>query len=216
MPIHLNLLAEARAAEDMRRRDPVKRAIYIGIALVVLFLGWAATLAVLNMASKAALTNTKTKIDAKTNAFQSVQVQQQKLAQARNKLVALQRLQAARFLYGNLLNALQQTTVDGVQLTRLHVDQTFTTQEPESGQINAVARVRETLALHLGAKDSSANPGEQVNKFQSAIAKSDYFQAMLSKTNGIQLAGPPSALQMDATRPYVTFTLDCRFKDQAR
>ena len=41
------------------------------------------------------------------------------------KLTALQKLQAARFLQGNLLNALQHATVDGVQLTRLRVDQTY-------------------------------------------------------------------------------------------
>ena len=35
MPIHLNLLAEAQAAEELRRRDPVKRASFIGVSLVV-------------------------------------------------------------------------------------------------------------------------------------------------------------------------------------
>ncbi len=29
MPIRLNLLAEAQAAEEMRRRDPVKRALWL-------------------------------------------------------------------------------------------------------------------------------------------------------------------------------------------
>ena len=29
MPIRLNLLAEAQAAEDLRRRDPVKRALWL-------------------------------------------------------------------------------------------------------------------------------------------------------------------------------------------
>jgi hypothetical protein len=38
MPIRLNLLAEAQAAEDFRRRDPVKRGIGLAALLVALML----------------------------------------------------------------------------------------------------------------------------------------------------------------------------------
>lgn len=41
MPIRLNLLAEAQAMEEMRRRDPVKRAIWVGSLLVAVALAWA-------------------------------------------------------------------------------------------------------------------------------------------------------------------------------
>ena len=44
MPIHLNLLAEAQAAEEERRRNPVKRAIWIAILFVVLILVWSSSL----------------------------------------------------------------------------------------------------------------------------------------------------------------------------
>lgn len=40
MPIRINLLNEALAEEDMRRRDPVKRAIFIGVFLVAVSLVW--------------------------------------------------------------------------------------------------------------------------------------------------------------------------------
>src|SRR5580765_5785017 len=40
MPIRLNLLAEAQAAAEMRRRDPVKRAIMASVVLIALALGW--------------------------------------------------------------------------------------------------------------------------------------------------------------------------------
>ena len=40
MPIRINLLSEALAEEDLRRRDPVKRAIFIGVFLVALSLVW--------------------------------------------------------------------------------------------------------------------------------------------------------------------------------
>ena len=136
------------------------------------------------------------------------------------KLAALQKLQAARFLQGNLLNALQHATVDGVQLTRLRVDQSYIltaepTRKPTATMRLPVARPpsRERIIVHLDARDFSANPGDQVNKFKEAIAKQAYFQAMLDKTNGVQLASPPFAPQTDAGKPYVMFTLDCRFTE---
>ena len=36
MPIRLNLLAEAQAAEEARRRDPVKRAIWLAALIIAL------------------------------------------------------------------------------------------------------------------------------------------------------------------------------------
>ena len=135
----------------------------------------------------------------------------------------MEKLQGARFLQGSLLNALQHATVDGVQLTRLHVDQACFLTEGTDSQTNGdrvivghPATVRAKTIAHLDARDFSANPGDQVNKFKSVIAKESYFQAMLDKTNGVQLANPPSAPQTDAGKSYVTFTLDCYYPEVSR
>jgi hypothetical protein len=70
--------------------------------------------------------------------------------------------------------------------------------------------------VHLDARDSSANPGDQVNKFRETIAQQDYFLKMLDKTNGLQLANPPSAPTTIDGKQYVLFTLDCRFPEVIR
>jgi hypothetical protein len=215
MPIHINLLAEAQAAEEMRRHDPVKRATFIGASLVVLALLWSGIVEINVVLARESLEATQTEIASKTNVFQQVQMAERQAGQDRFRLTALQKLQAARFLQGNLLNALQQATVDGVQLTRLRLDQSYSVMAVSGAKTNN-EHIREKIVLHLNAKDSSANPGDQVNKFQTTIAKQPYFEAMLSKTNAVQLAGSPSALQTDASNPYVTFMLDCYFPDQIR
>lgn len=214
MPIHINLLAEAQAAEQMRRHDPAKRATFIGASLVLLALAWSGIVEINVVLAREGLATTQMEIASKTNTFQQVFVEQGQLRQDRLKLAALQKLQAARFLQGSLLDALQHATVDGVELTRLRLDQSYSAMA-NSGNTNE-SRIREKIVLQLNAKDSSANPGDQVNKFQTIIAKQPYFEAMLSKTNAIQLAGPPSALQSDAARPYVTFMLDCYFPEHIR
>jgi hypothetical protein len=223
MPIHINLLAEAQAAEDLRRRDPVKRAIFIGISLVVVSLVWSGMVEINDILAKERFAGVQTAVNAKTNAYQLVESNRKKVDAIQFKLAALQKMQAARFLQGSLLDALQHATVDGVQLTRLRVDQAYFLTEGTDSQTNGdrviagrPATVKERIIAHLDARDFSANPGDQVNKFKDVITKQAYFQAMLDKTNGVQLANPPSAPQTDAGKPYVMFTLDCRYPEVSR
>jgi hypothetical protein len=224
MPIHINLLAEAQAAEELRRRDPVKRAVFIGISLVVVTLVWSGMVEINAILAKERFDGVQTAINSKTNAYQRVMSDQNKIATIQRKLTALQKLQAARFLQGSLLNGLQHATVDNVQLTHLHMDQIYaltegteTTTNGDRVTIGRPGSVRERIIVHLDARDFSPNPGDQVNKFKEAIAKEpSYFARMLDKTNGVQLANPPSSVQTDAGKNYVTFTLDCRFPEVTR
>ncbi len=223
MPIHINLLAEAQAAEELRRRDPVKRAVFIGISLVAVALMCSGTAAGSAFLARERLAGVQAAINAQTNAYQHVMSDRKKIAAIQIKLEALQNLHTNRFLQGDLLNALQYATVNGVQLTRMRVDQAWLLKEATAQQTNGdrviaghPATVREQIILHLDARDFSANPGDQVNKFKEAIATRDYFQFMLDKTNGVQLANPPSAPQTGDGKPYVTFTLDCRYPEVTR
>ena len=123
MPIHINLLAEAQAAEELRRRDPVKRAIFLGVSLVVIMLVWSGMIQVNSVLANERLTGVQSAIADHNKEYTNVLAKLNKIAVAKNKLDALQKLQASRFLQGNLLNAIQQSTVDGVQLTRLREEQ---------------------------------------------------------------------------------------------
>jgi len=223
MPIHINLLAESQAAEELRLRDPVKRAVMAGVLLVLAALVWGSMVALNAYQSQQRIVGIQLSINAKTNVYQRVVTDQKKLSAIQAKQASLQKLQAARFLQGNLLNALQHATVDSVQLTRIRVEQNYFltagTDTQTSGEHAAAGRpatARERIIVHLDARDFSANPGDQVNKFKETIAKQAYFQAMLDKTNGVQLAGPPAASQTDSGKPCVTFTLDCFFTEVTR
>jgi hypothetical protein len=110
-----------------------------------------------------------------------------------------------------------------VQLTRLRVEESYFLTEGTDNQtsgdhivIGRPSTVRERVIVHLNARDSSANPGDQVNKFMATIAKQSYFREMLDKTNAVQLTSPPSAPQTDAVKPYVLFELECHYPDQVR
>src|SRR5713101_6576481 len=103
MPIRINLLAESQALEDMRRRDPVKRAIWVGVLLAALALAYASTLQVQAMASKRELGKLEAEIKSLTPEHNKVETNKKKLADANFKLAALQQLATNRFLIGTLM-----------------------------------------------------------------------------------------------------------------
>jgi len=114
MPIRINLLAEALEEEDLRRRDPVKRAIYVGSLLVVLSLVWWSSTLLEYMLERSGLSQIQAEIDSRTNEYSVVKINLKKTDDVQSRLDALQKLSAARFLQGSFLNALQQVYVPNV------------------------------------------------------------------------------------------------------
>ena len=72
-----------------------------------------------------------------------------------------------------------------------------------------------SVTLTLDAKDSSPNPGDQVNHYKDILGKQEYFQKNL-QTNGVRLLNL-SAPQISINgKPFVLFTLECRYTDKSR
>src|ERR1035437_5727982 len=224
MPIRINLLAEALAEEDYRRRDPVKQAIYVGALLVVLSLVWFSSVWLKNLLSQRTLNQIQGEIQSHTNEFSQVQSKLKKISEDQRRIDALQKLSEARFFQGNLLNAVQQIYVPNVQLTRLRLEQSYIVTSGSAPQTNSVGigagrlgSSTEQIILTIDAKDFSQNAGDQVNRYKDAVTKQSFFKSNLNQTNGVRLAGTPSALQSSLDgKPFVLFTLECRFSDKTR
>jgi hypothetical protein len=223
MPICLNLLAEAQAAEDLRRRDPVKRAIFGAVLLVALMLVWSSSVQVKAMLAKSDVGKAEARLAVHAKEYQQVVQDTKKTAELNQKLAALSQLATNRFLYGSLLNGLQQTVIDDVQLTRLKVEQTYAYDEgskPTTNDTRVIpgrpATVTEKIALTLGAKDRGANPGDQIGKLKSAIASNPYFQKLLGKTNEVLVSDWSQVAADPDGRSFITFRLDCRLPERTR
>jgi hypothetical protein len=223
MPIRINLLAEAQAAEDLRRRDPIKRVIFWGVLVVALMLAWWSWLQLRVMVANQHLSQVQAQIQSHTNAYQVVVVGQRKINEAKQSLAALQKLTSSRFLQGDLLEALQRATVPGVQLMRLRVDQTYVATEAGAADAGdtvikpgRAGTVAESIVVSLDARDFSGSLGDQVNKFKDVISQEPYFQAELDKTNGVRLTNlSPPQVGPDG-KPSVLFTLQCKYPDITR
>ena len=217
MPIKLNLLAEAQAQEEMRRKDPVKAAMFGGALLVVIMLAWFSGTWLSLLATKGSLDKVKAQIAAHTNDFAVVKWNQKKIDDCQKRLESLDKLSNARFLQGRLLDALQQIYVPNVAVIRTRVDQSFNViagVQTKAGRGPATT-VERTL-LVIDAKDFSTNAGDQINRFKDSFARSEYFKTVL-ETDGVRLAGSPSAPQTGADgKTFVQFTLECRYPEITR
>jgi len=219
MPIRVNLLTEALAAEELRRHDPVKYAAIFGVLMVALSLAVYSSAWLKYKSEENELGMLQHKIETQTNDFFLVQNTQKKITEIQARLDALDRLNRSRFLQGNLLNALQQTYVTNVQLVHARVEQSYTTQPgtPAKTTPNGVTiparpgQVVEHVLLRLEAKDYSSNPGDQVNRFKDAISASDYIKTAVGSTNGISLASMSSVQTPFDGKPFVDFIIECRF-----
>jgi hypothetical protein len=228
MPIRLNLLAEAQAAEEMRRRDPVKRALWIGAILTSLVLVWSSSLQLKAMLAASDAGRVEGQMNQNSNSYKVVLDNLKKTDEVHTKIVALYQLSTNRFLQGNLLNALQQTNADDVQLLHLKLDQSYAVVEATKPRTNENNRVipgkpgsaTEKIVLMLDGFDSSANPGDQVATYKKAVATHPYFRSLLGRTNEVNLKNlsPPELMPIAGSvgKACVLFTLECRLQEKTR
>jgi hypothetical protein len=225
MPIRLNLLAEAQAAEEERRRDPVKRAAWVAALIVVLILVWSSSLQLKGMLVHSEVNRLEGEINSHNKEYQAILGEQNRVADIKNKLKELRLLSADRLLNGTLLDALQRTTVDNVQLLRLRVDQSYACVAGTKARTNSAkvvipakpATATEKIVLTLEGADSSPNPGDQVNKYKAALAGNAYFKEALLQTNGISLKSlAPPQISPVSGKESVLFTLECRYPEKTR
>jgi hypothetical protein len=225
MPIRINLLAEAQAAEEIRRKDPAKRAIYVAAALIVMVLVWMSSLQVKIMADKAHLGDLEARLSAHTNAYNQILNNKHSLIETDDKLAALNRLAANRFLNGPLLNALMHGGAEGIQITRFHLEQSFAqiAEVPGVMEHGRMAGGKPGVAVEknklvLDAKDTSASPGsEAINRFKETLAHCEYFEKHQISTNDILLKNLSTPqLDNESGKPYVLFSLELIYPDHER
>jgi len=224
MPIRINLLAEAQAAEEMRRRDPVKRGMWIGACMVALVLAWASTLQARIALQKGQLSNLEGQITDIENQYKGAVESQKRLMETRQKLAALDSLHTNRYLAGNLMDALQRAYVEDVRVTKVKTEFNYKMTAPTPPKTNAFnviagkpATATEQIKIEIEAVDSSSNPGDRVSVYRETIAGLPHVQKMFNGESGeVRLTGLSSP-KLDASgRQFVSFTLECPYPEKVR
>lgn len=221
MPIRINLLAEAQALEEMRRKDPVKRAIWIGGFVIFTVLLWCATLQFKIMAVRSGIKATDVSWKSIEKQVMEVNDHRNRTREIESKISAIDQFTTNRLLWARTLDAMQHTAVDGVQLVRLRSEQLFQLNEgskPSADPKSAPGRpatVTEKVILTLEGKDYSPVPGGQVPAYKQTLVTTPYFNSVLQKSNTVQLTSQ-SAPQAELGRSYVAFGLQLFFEQKER
>lgn len=204
----------------MRRKDPVKRSIWVGgfVGFVVLLVS--ATLQFKIIAARSDVTSLGMSWKTIEKQVQEVNNHRNSTRDLEKKLSALDQFTTNRMLWASALDALQHTAVDGVQLVRIRTEQVFALNDEVKGRTNESggvtgkpASVTEKIAMYVDAKDFKA--GEQVPKFKESLANYAYFESRLDKSNKVQLMNL-SAPQPENGRTYRAFALQLFFQEKER
>jgi hypothetical protein len=214
MAIRINLLAEAQAAEEMRRKNPVKLAIWIGSFLVALVLLFILKLQLDIRFSKKTYSEIELSWKGNTARYAAVTNNMAKMGQMDRKLAALDRLSTNRFFWAPVLNALQQTMIDGIQVIRVTGVQKYIKEDSHMLGTGAAAKrmpasVNESNSLFIDAKDFNPN-AQNYNKFKETLCNFDFFAKNLGRKDGFVLDGTLSAPTVegsDLNRQFVVFKL---------
>jgi len=143
MPIRINLLAEEQAAEEMRRRDPIKRAMYMGAVLVVLMLVWIGLTQMNVNAARGELAANERRLKEVEDLSKSVRANQFEVADIDTKLKALRKYSTNRFFWGSLLDAVQQAAVPNIRLMGIEGQHSY-----RFGDVNKFFITNLTVAYH--------------------------------------------------------------------
>jgi hypothetical protein len=220
MPIRINLLAEAQAAEELRRKDPVKRGIWVGGFLVCVVLLWIAKLQLDISFEHHDYNAVETDWKGKMTKYSTVTNEQSRIAEVERKLAALDTLSTNRFLWAPVLNALQKTMVDNVQVTRLIGAQALVKEDGHdigagSSRRHVPGGVVEKISLSIEAKDLKPND-QNYTKYKESLCTFGFFAARLQRRDGFVMDGILSPLTVDPVDPgkqFVTFTLASHFPE---
>jgi hypothetical protein len=223
MPIRINLLAEAQASEELRRKDPVKRSVWIAGFFVSLVLLWILKLQCdiwFDQKDLARINGRWTEI--KSN-YAAVTNNVLKTAEIDQKLAALNELETNRFLWAPVLNALQKSVVNDVQLLHLKGQQTFVKEAPRQIGNGPTAKTvpattTESISLFIDAKDCNAVQ-QNYTKYKEMLCESDFFVKSLGRRDGFVIDGtlsPPTVDPSDPSRSFITFALVSHFPEVHR
>jgi hypothetical protein len=214
MAIRINLLAEEQAAEERRRKNPVKLAIWVGSFFVAVVLCWILELQLEIRVSKKTHDVIAQSLTDKATRYAAVTNNMAKMVLTEEKLQALNRLATNRFFWAPVLNALQQTVIDDIQVTRITGTQKYAKEAARIIGAGPTAKrlpglTSESVSLFVDAKDFNPNT-ENYNKFKETLCNYDFFVKNLGRKDGFILDGTlsaPSVEVSDPSRQFVVFRL---------
>jgi len=223
MSIRINLLAEAQAAEESRRKNPVKLAIWIGSFVVALVLLYTLKLQLDIIFNKQKYNSIEQAWKENNDKYKEVTNNIAKTFEMDRKLAALDQLSTNRFYWAPVLNALQQTMTKDIVVLKVSGDQKYIKLDSKTtgtgaNKVTIPGGIVEKDSLYIDAKDYDPN-AQNYDKFKESLSKFPFFAKLLGSQNTFVLDGTLSTPTVDPSDPgkqFVVFKLASHFTEVKR
>jgi hypothetical protein len=221
--IKIDLLAEAREAAEWRRKHPLKRTAWIcGFSICVMLL-WLLELHLALNLNQMKIRNLEKRYGVVRRRVSLSKDAVTKSVEINKRLTALDRLETNRFLWAPLLNSLQKTMIDDIQVTRLTGRQSYTSEAAHSftlgsRKIEAPGDIVEHISLFIEAKDMSPDELSYI-KYKESLGNCEYFSQNLRSREGFILEGvlkPTAPGKLDRSNEFSKFVLSAHFPEVRR
>jgi hypothetical protein len=219
MPIRINLLAEQQAEEEARRRDPVKRAVWVVAVGALLMALWAGLLFTKGSQAATALSDSQARLAKIEKEAGVTRTNMQDIARIEKKMDALVALATNRFLWAPQLDVMQRAISAKIQLTRVRASQSYTAtaaeKSPDGKKPGKKASVSERVVVTIEGKDFGTIEEQNYGKFKEQMFKDAYFRTALTNESGLQFKSF-SPIIIEPSGSYFRFILECSFPEKIR
>lgn len=221
MAIRINLLAEQQLAEEMRLRDPVKRAFWFAGFAVAVVLIWSLGIWLKCWAAESETTSLDMRWRALEATNGNVTTNLNQIRQVTQKQDALDQLATNRMLWGSFLDALQFSTVENIQLVSFRTKQTYVLTpavKAKEGIKGKPATSMEKISLVIDARDYGPSSGETIDVFKKKMLDNSLIKNYLTNENCLRLTAraQPQSDPAEPGRTFVLFTLEGLFPEVVR
>lgn len=222
MPIRINLLAEEQAAEEMRRKNPVKLGIWVGGFIVFVVGLWILKLQFAIQFSQSDYAQVEQSWKSSLKDYSAVTNNTAKIAEVNVKLSALETYSTNRFYWASVLNSLQQSMIKDIQVVKLIGTQKYAHEDQKitgSGTTKRITPASSTESVSISIDGKDFNPAAQnYDRFKESLCNSEFFVKGLGRRDGflLETVSTPTADPSDASRQFVTFKLICRYPEVRR
>jgi hypothetical protein len=138
MPVRINLLAEQQEAEEARRRDPVKRGIWMGASVVGLTILFSVSLQFRLNSARSTLLSNQARLEGLASGAKAVRADWQRIAEIEKRSENLLRYATNRFYWAPALDALQRLKVDSVRIVSIDSEQSYSTNAESRFKTNII------------------------------------------------------------------------------
>jgi hypothetical protein len=138
MPVRINLLAEQQEAEEARRRDPVKRGIWMGASIIGLMILFSVSLQLRLNSARVTLLANQSRLESLAPEAKAVRADWQSIAEIEKRSENLLRYATNRFYWAAAFDALQRLKVDGVRIVTIDSEQSYATNAESRFRTNII------------------------------------------------------------------------------